>query len=162
MTRAYIGLGANLGAAEVTLNRALARIADARGVNSLRSSSFYTSAPVGLIDQPDYINAVAEVETSLTPRALLALLHSIERDLGRERTVRFGPRTCDLDLLLFGEEVIDDHTLTVPHPRMHERRFVLDPLVELTPTLILPNGVLAVAALADTSDQDVAKLRDPR
>jgi 2-amino-4-hydroxy-6-hydroxymethyldihydropteridine diphosphokinase len=102
-------------------------------------STFRETEPVGLLEQPDFLNAAAAVDTSLAPRELLDALLAVERELGRERTgPRFGPRTIDLDLLLYGDRVVDEPGLTVPHPRLHERRFALEPLAELDPTLEVP------------------------
>ena len=139
MTIAYIGLGANLGDREENLRAALERL---RGLGPLRVSSFRETEPVGVIDQPPFLNAAAELETDLAPRELLARLLEIERDLGRERAeeTRWGPRPIDLDLLVYGDETIDEVGLTVPHPRLAERRFALEPLHELAPDLTLPDG----------------------
>jgi len=108
-------------------------------VRVVRVSSFRETAPVGFTEQPDFVNAAAEVETSLAPRPLLEELLRVERVLGRERSgQRFGPRTIDLDVLLYGDAVVDEPGLTVPHPRLHERRFALEPLAELDPRLEVP------------------------
>jgi 2-amino-4-hydroxy-6-hydroxymethyldihydropteridine diphosphokinase len=139
VTVAYIGLGANLGDREENLRAALGRLAK---LGALRVSSFRETDPVGVTEQPRFVNAVAELETVLGASALLARLLEIERELGRDRSreERWGPRTIDLDLLLYGDEVIDDPGLTVPHPRLAERRFALEPLHELAPELALPDG----------------------
>jgi 2-amino-4-hydroxy-6-hydroxymethyldihydropteridine diphosphokinase len=136
---AYIGLGSNLGDREGTLRAALERLSE---FGPLRVSSFRETDPVGLTDQPRFLNAAAELETDLGARELLERLFEIERELGRERSAetRWGPRTIDLDLLLYGEETIDEPGLTVPHPRLAERRFALEPLHELAPDLALPDG----------------------
>ena len=139
MTRAYIGLGANLGPREATLLRAVERLAAESGIRVLELSSLRDTEPVGVTDQPEFLNGAVAVETTLSPRALLDALLRIERELGRVRGgERFGPRTIDLDLLLYGEEVVDEPGLTVPHPRLHERRFALEPLAELDPELEIP------------------------
>jgi 2-amino-4-hydroxy-6-hydroxymethyldihydropteridine diphosphokinase len=132
--RAYVGLGSNLGDREQTIRQAAARI------GATRLSEIRETEPWGYADQPHFLNAVAEVETELGPRELLDFLLDVERDLGRERGSgqRYGPRTIDLDLLLYGEEAIDEPGLTVPHPRLHERGFVLEPLVELDSALVVP------------------------
>lgn len=139
MTVAYIGLGSNLGAREENLRVALERL---RALGQLRVSSVRETEPVGVTDQPRFLNAAAELETDLGPRELLARLLEIERELGRERAAekRWGPRPIDLDLLVYGEEAIDEPGLTVPHPRLAERRFALEPLHELAPELRLPDG----------------------
>lgn len=139
MTIAYIGLGANLGDREANLRAAVGRLDD---LGPLRVSSFRETDPVGVTEQPRFVNAVAELETDLGASALLEQLLEIERELGRDRSrgERWGPRTIDLDLLLYGNEVIDEPGLTVPHPRLAGRRFVLEPLHELAPDLALPNG----------------------
>jgi 2-amino-4-hydroxy-6-hydroxymethyldihydropteridine diphosphokinase len=144
---AYVGLGSNLGDREGFLRRAVEALAaepeiDVTGVSSVRETD-----PVGLVDQPRFLNAVARVETDLGARELLDRLLATERALGRRRDgPRFGPRTIDLDLLLYGDHEIDEPGLTVPHPRLAERRFVLEPLHELDATLAVP-GQGAVATL---------------
>ena len=133
MTLAYVGLGANLGDREAAIRRAAALI------GATRLSSLFETEPWGYEEQPSFLNAVAELETELEPRALLNTLHDVERRLGRERAgPRWGPRTIDLDLLLYGDRVIDEPGLTVPHPRLHEREFALAPLAELAPELVVP------------------------
>jgi 2-amino-4-hydroxy-6-hydroxymethyldihydropteridine diphosphokinase len=150
VTRAYVGLGANLGDREGTVRRALELLG--RRVRIVAVSSTRETEPWGYADQPPFLNAAAAVETELRARELLEELFAVERELGRTRAgPRFGPRTIDLDLLLFGEESIDEPGLTVPHPRLHERRFALEPLAELDPALIVP-GRGAVAALLATLD----------
>ncbi|MDX6398424.1 MAG: 2-amino-4-hydroxy-6-hydroxymethyldihydropteridine diphosphokinase [Gaiellaceae bacterium] len=133
MTTAYVGLGANLGDREATIRAAVAALPGVVAVSTLRET-----APVGKTDQPRFLNGVAALDTELSPRELLAFLLSVERELGRERRERWGPRTIDLDLLLYGVETLDEPGLTVPHPRLHERRFALEPLAELAPDLVIP------------------------
>jgi 2-amino-4-hydroxy-6-hydroxymethyldihydropteridine diphosphokinase len=139
VTVAYIGLGSNLGDREGNLREALALLAE---LGEVRASSFRETEPVGVTDQPRFLNAAAEVSTDLPAHDFLDALLAIERDLGRDRSreERWGPRTLDLDLLLYGDDVIDEPGLTVPHPRLAERRFVLEPLYELAPDLVLPDG----------------------
>ena len=137
--RAFIGLGSNLGDRLANLSDAVARLAKTGGVTVTRVSRIYETAPVGP-PQPDYLNAVAEVRTSLPARVLLEALLAIEADLGRVRGERWGPRIIDLDLLTYGREEIDEPGLAVPHPRMHERTFVLVPLLELEADPLLPGG----------------------
>ena len=149
MTVAYVGLGSNLGDREATIRRA------ADLVGALRLSSIRETEPWGYADQPLFLNAVAELDSGRTPRALLDRLLDIEREFGRTRDgPRYGPRTIDLDLLLYGDAVLDEPGLTVPHPRLHERAFVLEPLFELDPELFVP-GRGSVAAL-------IAGLQSPR
>jgi len=132
-TGAHVGLGSNLGDREATLRGALDQLAGADGVQVVAVSTLRETEPVGPVtDQPAFLNGVVEVETSLTARELLALLLAVEAEFGRTRTgPRGGPRTLDLDLLLFGDERIDEPDLQVPHPRLGERAFVLEPLAEL-------------------------------
>ncbi len=145
MTRAYVGLGANLGDREAMLRSALEQLDAEPGVHVSAVSSFRDTAPVGIVDQPRFLNAAVAVETDLGARSLLDRLLGIERRLGRTREgPRFGPRTIDLDLLLYGDEQIDEPGLQVPHPRLHERLFALEPLAELEPDLVVPGrGPLA-------------------
>lgn len=140
MTRAYIGLGSNLGDREQTLIRALELLARDGDVAVVAVSSFRETEPWGLADQPRFLNAVAAVETTLLPADLLDRLLAVERALGRTRGEgpRYGPRTVDLDLLLYGDARLQEPDLTVPHPRLHERAFALAPLAELDPTLEVP------------------------
>jgi 2-amino-4-hydroxy-6-hydroxymethyldihydropteridine diphosphokinase len=134
--RCYVGLGSNLGDREETLRRALELLAEQ--VDVVAVSTLRDTDPVGMVDQPRFLNGAALVETELPPRELLGVLLGIERELGRERLERWGPRTIDLDLLLFGAEAVSEPGLRVPHPRLHERRFVLEPLAELDPALVVP------------------------
>jgi 2-amino-4-hydroxy-6-hydroxymethyldihydropteridine diphosphokinase len=133
MTRAYVGVGANLGDREGTIRAALAALPGVVAVSELRETE-----PVGVVDQPPFLNGAAALETELPVRELLDVLLEVERELGRERRERWGPRTIDLDLLLYGGETIDEPGLTVPHPRLHERRFALEPLLDLDPALVVP------------------------
>ena len=132
MTRAFVGLGANLGDREATIRAALAALAEEDGIEVVAISTLRETEPVGVGPQPRYVNGVAELNTSLLPRALLDCLLATEQRFGRVRVPgEHGPRTLDLDLLLYGDEQIDEPGLTVPHPRLHEREFVLEPLAEL-------------------------------
>lgn len=146
---AYVGIGANLGEREATLRRALELLHDAAGVAVVAVSTLRETDPVGVLDQPQFLNGVAEVATELPPRALLDVLLAVERTLGRERTIRWGPRTVDLDLLVYGDVVTDEDGLTLPHPRLHERRFALEPLAELAPALVVPGRGTVAALLAE-------------
>ena len=139
MPVAYIGVGANLGDREATMRAALAALDATPGIRVVAVSSFRETEPVGYVDQPQFLNAAAAVETELDARGLLDALLAVERGLGRTREgPRFGPRTIDLDLLLFGDVEVDEPGLTVPHPRLHERAFVLEPLTELDPEMVVP------------------------
>jgi 2-amino-4-hydroxy-6-hydroxymethyldihydropteridine diphosphokinase len=160
---AYVGLGANLGDPRAQLEAAVAALAAMPGVELRGVSSTYESDPVGPVsDQPVFLNAVAEVATTRSPEALLAALHEIENELGRTRSVRFGPRTCDLDLLVYDGVESDDPALILPHPRLAERRFVLDPLAELAPLLVLPDGRRVRDLQQAVRDQGVRRLDGPR
>lgn len=139
MARAYVGLGANLGDREATIRRALGALAAAPGVELAAVSQLRETEPVGYVDQPLFLNGAAALETTLEPRELLELLLRIERELGRTRTgPRYGPRTIDLDLLLYDGIRLREPGLTIPHPNVHERAFVLEPLAELDPVLFIP------------------------
>ena len=142
---AYIGLGANLGDPPAALAAALAQIDALPGTRVRCRSSFYRSAPVDAAG-PDYVNAVAEISSTLAPHDLLVQLQRIEREAGRERPYPHAPRTLDLDLLLYGEERIDTPALTVPHPRMHQRAFVLVPLAEIAPHRVRPEQLAAMTS----------------
>ena len=144
MTAAYVGLGANLGDRESAIRAAAAALP------ASRLSTIRETEPWGYADQPPFLNAVAEVETALPPRAFLERLLEIERSLGRRREGRrWGPRTIDLDLLLYGNESVEEPGLTVPHPRLAERTFVLEPLAELSPSLFVPGKGTVQALLAE-------------
>lgn len=139
MTRAFVGLGSNLGDPQAQLRRALHALRDLRASSLQRASGLYRTPPWGLVDQPPFINAVAELDTALAPPELLAELIAIERAAGRVRDgARWGPRVLDLDLLLHGDAVVATPGLTLPHPHLHERAFVLLPLAELDPALPVP------------------------
>jgi 2-amino-4-hydroxy-6-hydroxymethyldihydropteridine diphosphokinase len=141
VTHAYIGLGSNLGDRRAQLEEALRRLDADPAVSVVAVSSFRDTEPVGVVDQPRFLNAAAALDTSLEPHELLDRLLAVERALGRDRSgERWGPRMVDLDLLLYGDAALDEPGLTVPHPRLHERRFVLEPLLELDPGLTLPDG----------------------
>lgn len=138
MSVVFLGLGSNMGDRRANLKAALRFISSHPCITLLKISSFYETAPVGYTDQPDFLNAVAQVKTGLTPCELLGFLQRIENRLKRVRTVRWGPRTIDLDILLFDEEVIEEKDLVIPHPRMAERLFVLEPLAEIAPGAVHP------------------------
>lgn len=147
---AYIGLGANLGDAEATVRAALAALSALPESRLLAGSRLYRTPAWGRLDQPAFINAVAALETALAPEALLDQLLALERSHGRQRLdgERWGPRTLDLDVLLFGDAVIDSPRLRVPHPHLHERAFALLPLAEIAPQALIPGHGTVQAALA--------------
>ena len=152
MTRAYVGLGANLGDREQMLRLALEKLAAEPSVELVAASQLRETDPVDFLDQPRFLNAAAAVETDLSPRQLLARLQLIECELGRRRAGRrFGPRVIDLDLLLYGSETVNEPELVIPHPRLHLRRFALEPLAELDPELEVP-GKGSVRALLSGLD----------
>jgi len=139
VTRAYVGLGANLGDRERTLRAAVDALTAEEGIEVVSVSTLRETEPVGVGEQPRFLNGAVELETTLTARELLDRLLAAEQRFGRVRIPgEHGPRRLDLDLLLYGDEVIDEPGLTVPHPRLHERRFVLEPLAELAPGLFVP------------------------
>jgi 2-amino-4-hydroxy-6-hydroxymethyldihydropteridine diphosphokinase len=148
MTIVYVGLGSNLGDRERLIREA------AELIGAVRVSTVIETEPWGHTDQPRFLNAVAELETLLAPRRLLDHLLDVERRLGRERVgPQWGPRTIDLDLLLYGDEILDEPGLVVPHPRLTEREFVLRPLAELVPALKIPGKGTVQAALAGLSSE---------
>jgi 2-amino-4-hydroxy-6-hydroxymethyldihydropteridine diphosphokinase len=148
MIRAYVGLGANLGPREETIRRAVELLERTPGVDVVAVSELRETDPVGVMDQPRFLNGAAALETSLTARELLDLLLDVERELGRVRVERWGPRVIDLDLLLYGDVTLDEPGLRVPHPRLQERRFALEPLAELDPELAIPGRGRVSALLA--------------
>ena len=164
-SRAFIGLGSNLAHPRRQLARALARLNATNGVRLIAVSPSYVTAPIGGIAQPDFVNAVALVETTLPPRALLARLQAIERRQQRRRdaaTPRNAPRTLDLDLLLYGARRMRSAQLTVPHPRMHERAFVLRPLTDIAPAIRIPGRGAARRFLPGVRTQRIQRTRTHR
>jgi 2-amino-4-hydroxy-6-hydroxymethyldihydropteridine diphosphokinase len=148
--KAYISLGSNLGDREATLRRALDLLRQDPEIDVVAVSAFRETEPVGFTDQPRFVNGAAALDTELPARALLERLLAVERALGRTREgPRFGPRTVDLDLLLYGDERIAEPGLRVPHPRLHERRFALEPLAELDPEVVVPGRGPVGALLAE-------------
>jgi 2-amino-4-hydroxy-6-hydroxymethyldihydropteridine diphosphokinase len=149
VTRAYVGLGANLGDRSAMLRTAIEQLRREPDVTLVAVSSVRETDPVGFLDQPRFLNAAAALDTELSARELLDRLLGIERRLGRTREgPRFGPRTIDLDLLLYGDQRLDEPDLEVPHPRLHERLFVLEPLFELDPGLVVPGRGTVSALIA--------------
>jgi len=156
--RAYVGLGANLGDSLATLRGVIDELAITPGIAHCLASPFYRSAPVDAAG-PDFINAVAALDTTLGPLELLDVLQALEQRHGRQRPYRNAPRTLDLDLLLHGDAVLDTPRLVLPHPRMHQRAFVLAPLRDLAPGLVLAQGPLRTL-LAQLADQSIERLAD--
>lgn len=158
MAIAYIALGANLGDPASTLRAAFSALDALPDSRLLARSALYLSAPVGLTGQPDFVNAAAHIETTLPPEALLDALFAIEQQFGRLRGERNGPRTLDLDLLLYDQQVISTPRLTLPHPRLHLRAFVLLPLADLDPALRIPGRGTLAAWLPAVATQGIRRL----
>ena len=156
--RCYVGLGGNIGEVRQTLHSALAALGGIPGTYLVRASSLWRTAPVGHSDQPDFINAVAALDSTLAPHALLDALLALEQRFGRKRSFANAPRTLDLDLLLHGSALVSGPCLTLPHPRMHERAFVLAPLIEIDPDCIIPGHGRAADCLARITGQPIEKL----
>ena len=135
---AYIGIGSNIGDRAARLNSSIELLSKKEGIEVTSVSSFYNTAPVGYLEQPDFLNAVVEIKTVLPATELLNICGLIEKELKRERVIRWGPRTIDMDILLYGNQIINEEHLNIPHPRMHERAFVLEPLNEINPSAIHP------------------------
>jgi 2-amino-4-hydroxy-6-hydroxymethyldihydropteridine diphosphokinase len=148
MATAFVGIGSNLGDREDHLRRALDLLAAEEGIEVVAVSTLRETEPVGPVEQGRFLNGAVQVSTELAPRELLGRLLDVEQRLGRVRAERFGPRTIDLDLLLYGDEIVDEPGLTLPHPRLHERRFALEPLAELAPDLAVPGRGRVSALLA--------------
>jgi len=160
MSLAYIALGANLTDPVAQIRAAFVALGTLPESRLLRTSSLYRTAPVGIHGQPDFINAVAAVDTTLTPQALLDALFAIEAQFGRRRDFHLAPRTLDLDLLLVDDQVVDSPKLHLPHPRLHLRAFVLAPLVEIAPDCRIPGRGQAAAWLAAVSMQRIDQLAE--
>jgi 2-amino-4-hydroxy-6-hydroxymethyldihydropteridine diphosphokinase len=161
LTTAYIGLGSNLGDKGANIKKALEMLEENPGVQVKKVASLYKTAPLYVTKQDWFLNSVAEIETSLTPHELLTLFKETEKKLERTATIRWGPRTIDLDLLLFGDEKVFTADLVVPHPRMAERAFVIVPLAEIAPHLCIPGrGRVGELAHLLTRDQSVEKIEN--
>lgn len=162
MVRAYLGIGGNLGYRRQNMRAAAGHIG--RSFQLIAASSLYETAPVGYQNQPRFLNAVLEIETELSPRELLGAILDIEADLGRRRSFANAPRTIDIDVLLYGDYVLQDDDLAIPHPRMHKRAFVIAPLAEISPDMVHPRLGCAMrdllAELGDVS-RDVAAIEGP-
>lgn len=156
--RAFVALGSNLGDPQATVQSALVALECLPFTTLAAASSLYLSAPVGLHNQPDFINAVAALDTQLSAEALLEELFAIEARFGRKREYLHSPRTLDLDLLLHGSAIRDTARLTLPHPRMHERAFVLMPLIEIAPEVLIPGRGPAATLLENVRGQSLARL----
>ena len=157
MKTAYVALGANIGDPTATVLAAFAALANLTDSRVVHTSSLYRTAPVGLTNQPDFINAVAMLETGLAPEELLDALLDLEARFGRVRRDRNGPRTLDLDLLLYDDIELDLPRLTLPHPRLHLRAFVLHPLAEIAPHLAIPGRGSVAAWLPAVANQGIAR-----
>ncbi len=159
-TIAYIALGSNLDNPKMQIQDAFAELDEIDSTRLLQTSSLYASAPWGYADQPDFVNAVASVETELSARRLLDELLKIETWHGRERSFANAPRTLDLDIALYGNEIVDEERLKIPHPRMHERAFVLMPLAEIAPELVIPGQGAIVTLLERCNDPSLKRIDD--
>jgi 2-amino-4-hydroxy-6-hydroxymethyldihydropteridine diphosphokinase len=149
MATAFVGIGSNLGDRETHLRAALEALATEDGIDIVAVSRLRETEPVGPVEQGPFLNGAVQVTTELLPCELLARLLNIEERLGRVRGERFGPRTIDLDLLVYGDQIVDEPGLRLPHPRLHERRFALEPLAELAPALVVPGRGPVSALLAE-------------
>lgn len=150
----YIGVGSNQDDPAAQCRKAVEEMASVTGIRLLRQSSFYRTEPVGVIDQDDFVNAACEIRTTLRPRPLLEALQGIERRMGRRETKRWGPRIIDLDILLYGQDVIEEDGLVIPHPACHTRRFVLAPLCEIASYVIHPAFGVSIRGLLDRLADD--------
>lgn len=158
MHTAFIGLGSNLANPSSQVSQAMQAMDGLAEVRVLAKSSLYRSAPVGYLDQPDFINAVVKIETTLAPFALLQVLLDLEQENGRTREFQNAPRTLDLDVLLYDDLQHHEHGLTVPHPQMHKRAFVLQPLLEIAPDCMIPGVGAAVKAMLECQDQQLERM----
>ncbi|MCA1938538.1 MAG: 2-amino-4-hydroxy-6-hydroxymethyldihydropteridine diphosphokinase [Dechloromonas sp.] len=158
MSLAYIALGANLGDPAATVNAAFAALDQLPESRLLAKSALYRTAPVGIADQPEFVNAAALIDTTLAPEALLDALLGIEQTFGRVRAERNGPRTLDLDILLYDDLTLATPRLTLPHPRLHLRAFVLQPLADLAPDLAIPGRGRLAAWLPAVANQGICRL----
>jgi len=159
---AFVALGSNLADPISQVSSAMESLDALPQTRLVRCSSLYRSAPVGYLDQPDFINAVAQVETQLTPRALLDALLALEQEFGRTREFLNAPRTLDLDVLMYDDLIHHEHGLTIPHPQMHLRAFVLQPLLEIAPDCVIPGVGRAADVAKQSMDQQLKKLDQPR
>ncbi len=160
MTKVYVGLGSNLGNKRENLVNAINTIDTYEEICVIDKSDFYETAPVGGPPQPDYVNCAIELETEFSPQTLLKEFKKIERKLGRQPDARWGPRTIDLDILLYGDRIVNNHNLRIPHERMHERTFVLAPLCEISPDIKHPVLKLNISELLEKLREENF-LKDP-
>jgi len=158
MVRAFVGVGANLGDTAAQVRAAIGALAALPGTRLVAASSLYRTAPLGYADQPDFVNAAVLLETALAPRALLEALQAVEARSGRARSFKDAPRVLDLDLLLYGGELLQEPDLVVPHPRLHSRAFALAPVVEIDPDAVIPGRGPAKEWLARCADQRVERI----
>lgn len=156
--KVFLSLGSNLGDRIRQLERAVRAIADHEDVELLKVSSVYETEPIGYVPQDNFYNIVIEIKTGLSPRGLLDLAHAVESSLNRKREIRWGPRTIDVDILLYDQEVISEEDLVIPHPEMLKRAFVLVPLLEIEPGVVLPGGEPALDYLGEVAGQKVKKI----
>lgn len=154
----FVGLGSNLADPRVQVLQAMQELAALPQVKVVQRSSLYRSAPVGYLDQPDFINAVVQLQTSLSPRDLLDALLALEQRCGRTREFINAPRTLDLDVLLYGDLQLHEHGLTIPHPQMHLRAFVLQPLLEIAPECVIPGVGMAADMARQCTGQSLERL----
>ena len=150
----YIGIGSNLGDSLKNCQHAVENISGSEGIKLIRASSFYRTEPIGMENQNYFVNAVLEVETDISARNLLQLMQNIEKEMGRKREAKGGPRIIDLDLLFYGQNVIKEQNLTVPHPEIQKRRFVLEPLCEIASYFIHPSFGISIRGLKDRLDDN--------
>jgi 2-amino-4-hydroxy-6-hydroxymethyldihydropteridine diphosphokinase len=153
----FVGIGSNIGDPPVQISTALRRLSEENGIKILKTSSFYITEPVGIADQPHFINAVVEIRATDTPYELITTLQTIEKSMGRSRyDEKWGPRVIDLDILLYGQDVIQEMNLIIPHPELHKRRFVLVPLCEIAPYVIHPAFGISISGLLSRVDDKSA------
>lgn len=157
LNKVVLALGSNMGDSYAHLRQAAKILSEAEGLNILEASSFYVTAPVGYEEQEDFVNAVLVCETELTPKELLGLCQEVEKALNRVRLIRWGPRTIDVDIIWYNDQTIDEEDLIVPHPRMNERAFVMVPLMEIMPTLII-EGKSIQSICENLADQEIRKM----
>ncbi len=162
MATVFIGLGSNLGDRVANIRMALEKLSSQPEIKIRAVSSFYLTKPVGFQDQPDFVNAVAALETDLSPKEMLSVILKIENEMGRVRNFKWGPRNIDIDILLYDNLVLDTRELKIPHPFMTERAFVMKPLAEIAPKLKLPDGRTVKEIINGLDDQGVQRLTEVR